>query len=132
MLQEQKLVQQEHIRRESLEESIGQPDVLESGASEDDEVDDGDSESEYRLTKKTKKDDIIMVPIHRKNWIKSVAMVSDKTVTSSRVALSISSAVFMPEVGGQWLEKRESWCVWRSIVVQNFFSCIVDTIFMSM
>ena len=42
-----------------------------------------------------------MVPIHRKNWIKSVAMVSDKTVTSSRVALSISSAVFMPEVGGQ-------------------------------
>ena len=35
-----------------------------------------------------------MGPIHRKKWIENVAKLADKTVTSSRVAFTLSSAVF--------------------------------------
>ena len=42
-----------------------------------------------------------MVPIHKKKWIENVAKLADKTVTSSRVAFTLSSAAFMPDVSGQ-------------------------------
>ena len=60
-----------------------------------------ESEEEFTCAKKVKKDDVIMVPIHKKKWIENVAKLAGKTVTSSRVALTLSSAAFMPDVSGQ-------------------------------
>ena len=53
--------------------------------------------------KKIKKDEVIMMPIHRKQWIENVAKLVDKTVTSPRVALSftLSSAAFLPDIVGK-------------------------------
>ena len=50
--------------------------------------------------KKVKKDEVIMVPIHRK-WIENVAKLADKTVTSSRVAFTLFSAVVLPNIVGK-------------------------------
>ena len=49
-----------------------------------------------------------MVPIHRKKWLENVAKLADKTVTSSRVALTLSSAAFMPDLAGQKKLQQDS------------------------
>ena len=69
--------------------------------SDEDSTTSEESEEEFTCAKKVKKDDVIMVPIHKKKWIENVAKLADKTVTSSRVALTLSSAAFMPDVSGQ-------------------------------
>ena len=62
---------------------------------------DESSEEEFISAKKVKKDDVVMVPIHQKKWLENVTKLADKTVKSSRVALTLSSAAFMPDLAGQ-------------------------------
>ena len=71
--------------------------------SDEDSTTSEESEEEFTCAKKVKKDDVIMVPIHKKKWIENVAKLADKTVTSSRVAFdsTVSSAACMPDVSGQ-------------------------------
>ena len=56
---------------------------------EDSSPTDAKSEDKFMCSKKLKRDELIMVPILRKNWMKNVAKLTDKSVASSGLAMTL-------------------------------------------